>query len=342
MGGFKREKKVEADTADGDLALEPRALGRALSSSGDAALLALGEELKQHGYRFITVTPATHQRVNGRAGNDIGRSLTEVFGWSRPFRRSSLPPSIVELLEEAGELLRHDGLFRSNVRFSTLDRQLFVHSAFPTDQSDAVFFGPDTYRFVRALRHALSDFSIGVRPRIVDIGCGSGAGGLELALLLAPHDPEIVLTDINPRALRFSRINAALNACPDVTTIESDLFAAVPGKADLIISNPPYLVDPRGRLYRHGGGTLGFDLSLRIVEEGVDRLAPGGNLFLYTGTAVVDGVPKLFEVLTPRLTASGHAYALDEIDPDVFGEELEDAPYDGADRIAAVAVTVHA
>ena len=98
----------------------------------------------------------------------------------------------------------------------------------------------------------------------------------------------------------------------------------------------------RGRLYRHGGGTLGFDLSLRIVEQGVDRLAPGGSLFLYTGTAVVDGVPKLFEALTPRLDASGHPFALEEIDPDVFGEELEQAPYDGADRIAAVAVTVHA
>jgi methylase of polypeptide subunit release factors len=333
---------VETDTADGDLTLEARAAGRATSGSGDAALLALGEELKQQGYRFITVTPATHQRVSCRPGTGLGHSLTDVFGWSRPFRRSSLPPRIVELLEDAGELSRHDGLLRSNVRFSTLDRQLFVHSAFPTDQSDAVFFGPDTYRFVRALRHAMSDFHMGTRPRIVDIGCGSGAGGLDLALLLAPHDPEIVLTDINPRALRFSRINAALNACPDVATIESDLFTAVPGQADLIISNPPYLVDPRGRLYRHGGGTLGFDLSLRIVEEGVERLAPGGSLFLYTGTAVVDGVAKLFEALTPRLTASGRTFIMEEIDPDVFGEELEHAPYDGADRIAAVAVTVHA
>ena len=55
---------------------------------------------------------------------------------------------------------------------------------------------------------------------------------------------------------------------------------------------------------------------------------------------MVDGVPKLFEALTPRLTASGRAFTVEEIDPDVFGEELEHAPYDRADRIAAVAVTV--
>jgi methylase of polypeptide subunit release factors len=310
------------------------------SPAYDEALLALGRELLARGYRFITITPASHERVSSRPGHEIGSSLEAVFGWSRPFRRSGLPATIVEQLSDAGELDTRDGLLRSMVRFSSIGEQLFVHSAFPTDRPDAVFFGPDTYRFVRALRHALTDFRLGAPPRVIDVGCGSGAGGLYVAALLARHDLEIVLTDINPRALRYARVNAALNALQPVTTIESDLFSQVPGKADLIISNPPYLVDPRGRLYRHGGGDLGFDLSLRIVERGVERLAPGGRLFLYTGTAVVDGVPKLFEALYPGLQASGRTFTVEEIDPDVFGEELEHAPYDRADRIAAVAITV--
>ena len=331
-------------TANGNIELRRKraARGPTPARARDEALLALGRELLARGYRFTTITPAAHQRVNSRSGNEIGSSLEAVFGWSRPFQRSSLPATIIELLQDAAELETCDGLLRSKVRFSTLGVQLFVHSAFPTDQPDAVFFGPDTYRFVRGLRHALTDFRIGSRPRVIDVGCGSGAGGLYVASLLARHHPEIVLTDINPRALRYANVNAAVNGCPRFTTIESDLFAKIPGKADLIISNPPYLVDPRGRLYRHGGGDLGFHLSLRIVEEGIDRLAPGGRLFLYTGTAVVDGVPKLFEALTPRLTASGRAFTVEEIDPDVFGEELEHAPYDRADRIAAVAVTVDA
>jgi methylase of polypeptide subunit release factors len=334
-----------AGTADGNIELHRKRSNHAHQAperARDEALLALGRELLARGYRFTTITPATHQRVNSRPGNEIGSSLEAVFGWSRPFRRSSLPAIIIDLLEKAGELETRDGLLRSKVRFSSIGGQLFVHSAFPTDQPDAVFFGPDTYRFVRALRHKLTDFRIGSRLRVIDVGCGSGAGGLLVASLLAPHDPEIVLTDINARALRYAKVNAALNGCARVTTIESDLFAQIPGTADLIISNPPYLVDPRGRLYRHGGGALGFDLSLRIVEEGLNRLAPGGRLFLYTGTAVVDGTPKLFEALAPRLTASGRACTVEEIDPDVFGEELEHPPYDGADRIAAVAVTVDA
>jgi methylase of polypeptide subunit release factors len=312
------------------------------SEERDQALLSLGQELLSRGYRFTTVTPATHRRINQRPGNEVGTSLEAVFGWSRPFRRSSLPQTVVENLEHAGELEPCGDLLRSKVRFSSLAGQLFVHSAFPTEQPDAVFFGPDTYRFAQALRHSLMDFRAGSPLRIVDVGCGSGAGGLHVASLLAPYDPDVVLTDINARALRYSRINAALNGIPHVTTLESDLFAELAGHADLIISNPPYLVDPLARLYRHGGGTLGFDLSVRIVEEGIDRLAPGGRLLLYTGSAVVDGREKLFEALYPRLIARGCTFRFEEIDPDVFGEELEHPPYDRTDRIAAVAVTIDA
>ena len=69
----------------------------------------------------------------------------------------------------------------------------------------------------------------------------------------------VTLSDINRRALRFCGINAALNAVPDVTIVESDLFESIPGPFDLIIANPPYLVDPLARTYRHGGGALGFE-----------------------------------------------------------------------------------
>src|SRR5215207_8891358 len=119
--------------------------------SRDQALLDLGRELRSGGYRFTTVTPASHNRVNQRRGNEVAKSLECVFGWSRPFRAGALPKRTLSLLEEAGELESRDGFLHSKVRFSTLGPQLFVHSAFPTEQGDAVFFGPDTYRFARAL-----------------------------------------------------------------------------------------------------------------------------------------------------------------------------------------------
>src|SRR2546423_15131125 len=102
---------------------------------------------------------------------------------------------------------------------------------------------------------------------------------------------------MNRYALRVRRINAALNDVANLEVIESDLYAGVEGSFDLIISNPPYLVDPLARLYRHGGGELGSALSVKIAEQGIDRLAPGGRLLLYTGSAIADGVDALYEML---------------------------------------------
>jgi 23S rRNA G2069 N7-methylase RlmK/C1962 C5-methylase RlmI len=151
----------------------------------------------------------------------------------------------------------------------------------------------------------------------------------------------VTLTDINHEALRFCRINTALNGVGGVQVIESDLFQTVCGVFDLIIANPPYLVDPHARLYRHGGGALGFELSLRILEQGIERLAPGGRLALYTGSAILDGMDLFRETLSYRLAGRKLRINYQEIDPDVFGEELDDPPYDRADRIAVVGVTIH-
>ena len=178
--------------------------------------------------------------------------------------------------------------------------------------------------------------------RIIDIGAGSGAGGLHAAAMLRSVSPQVVLTDINNNALRFSRINAALNDFPNADVIESDLFDSVDGNFDLIISNPPYLVDSLERTYRHGGGDFGSGLSVRIVDEGIERLAPGGRLLLYTGSAIVGGVDMLHQTLRARLKNRGMQFSYEEIDPDVFGEELEHPPYDRADRIAVVVATIDA
>jgi methylase of polypeptide subunit release factors len=305
----------------------------------DAALLALGRVLKSKGYCFTTITPASHQRVNGRGAKPSPR-LEDIFGWNQPFQKGDLTAELLHYLDGAGAVETTRRGLRSNIRFSTLGSQLFVHSSFPTEQGDAVFFGPDTYRFARMIRQSLAARPLRPAARIIDIGSGSGAGGLHAATLADPST--VVLTDINRNALRLSRINAALNGVRNVEIIASDLFAAVEGQFDLIVSNPPYLVDPLARLYRHGGGELGSDLSVNIVEQGIAHLAPGGRLLLYTGSAIVAGKDTFCDALTARLSSRAVQFCYEEIDPDVFGEELAHAPYDRADRIAVVAVTIEA
>jgi release factor glutamine methyltransferase len=103
--------------------------------------------------------------------------------------------------------------------------------------------------------------------------------------------------------------------------------------------NPPYLVDPLARTYRHGGGSFGEALALRIVDEALARLAPGGRLVLYTGAAIVDGNDVLRAAAVTSCVRAGADVRYREIDPDVFGEEIAGNPaYAGVERIAAVAL----
>jgi methylase of polypeptide subunit release factors len=293
-------------------------------SDPEAALISVGAWLAEAGYEFTTVTPETHRRVAARTQR--ARNARDVFGWSHPFERGLLPAEILDALRIAGALEERRELLASRIRFSSLRGRLFVHSAYPTLGEHAVFFGPDTYRFCAALATSVS----GAR-RVVDLGAGSGAGGISLA----ERCDHIVLADCNPLAATFARVNAHLNGCADrVELAIGDLFETVQGEVDLVIANPPYIADADERVYCHGGGDLGTGLSIRIIEDSIERLAPGGRLVMYTGSPIRDGVDPIRQAAA-RLLA-GKRWRYRELDPDVFGEELESSPYDTVERIAAV------
>jgi release factor glutamine methyltransferase len=139
--------------------------------------------------------------------------------------------------------------------------------------------------------------------------------------------------------LELATINAS-NLGQRAFFAESDLFAALDGNFDLILANPPYIADARHRAYRDGGGALGMELSLRIVREGIQRLTQDGVLFLYTGVPIMGGV-DLFRAAAEQIVESGRcSIEYDEIDPDVFGEELDQPAYRDVERIAAVKLMI--
>lgn len=296
-------------------------------------MLQFMRALKQSGYRFTTVTPDTHAFVNARPENAEACSVTDVFGWNRPFRGGVLDASLLQLAETAGACERLAGTdsWQATLRVSSLGEDLFVHSAFPTTATDAVFFGPDSYRFVRAVLDV-------ARParRAVDIGAGTGVGGIALSRHGLVSEP-VVLTDVNARALATARLNAELAGVAAVV-IPSDVLAGFAEDVDLVIANPPYMLDALGRRYRDGGGRYGEALSVRIVREVLDRLrrGSGGTLLVYTGAAVVRGVDTFFAAIADELGEGGTRYFYDELDPDVFAGELAKPGYADVERIAAV------
>ena len=299
----------------------------------DAALRALLQHLREQAYEFTTVTPLTHARVLVNRQGIPANNLRDIFGWSLGFSEPAMPTALLDLLLLHGLVLREDTLYRSRVRVASFDGDLFVHSAFPTLANDAVFFGPDTYRFLNLIRDHMPVAAADKPLRIADVGCGSGAGGILAARLRV--GAQVTLNDINPLALRYAGINAA-SAGVDVELAAGDALSAVTGDFDVVLSNPPYLEDDAGRAYRHGGGDLGRALSVKIGAQALQRLLPGGRLILYTGVAIVNGVDHFIREMEPFLGQAGCTYTYAEIDPDVFGEELERTLYRQADRIAAV------
>jgi methylase of polypeptide subunit release factors len=303
-----------------------------LSGDADRALASLLAVLKARDYRFITPTPATHARVVAR--RDRAHDLRDVFGWSLPFSGDVVGDDLAELMLQAGILQQRGEMFTSSVRVSSLGDDLLLHSAYPTTQQDAVFFGPDSYRFASFLQRELRQLA--PRAHIVDVGAGSGVGAIAAARV--QPDAYHTLTDINPHALRLAAINWVMAHLGPVyfavcDTLPDDLPDHAP-PVDCIIANPPYIADAAHRAYRDGGGMHGGAVSLMWTRMAAERLAPGGAFLLYTGSAIVAGENRLGAALVETLRGFDISYR--ELDPDVFGEELEREDYADVERIAVV------
>ena len=303
----------------------------------DVALLELARAVLSTGYAFSTLTPLSQARVNARPENSHACDLAGIFGWSRSFSAEIISPHLFALMQAADVVERCGDGWRARIRISTLGDKAYVHSSYPTDGADAVFFGPDTVRFVDAIERHLDAVGATI-TRAADVGCGAGPGGI----YIAARTPSacVSMIDINDAALRLARINARLNGALNAVARKSDILKQVQGDFDLIVSNPPYLIDSLGRAYRHGGGRLGEGLSAAILREALSRLAPGGRLVLYTGVAIVEGRDPFKAICVRHIEGRPFDWSYREVDPDVFGEELEGGAYAGADRIAAVVVTV--
>lgn len=301
------------------------------------ALVGLLTALDARDYSFVTPTPSTCQRMLERGPG--GRpTLRDIFGWSFTFTEADLDGELIALLRRANALERSDGGLRSLVRVSTVHGLAFLHSAATATAADAVFLGPDSYRF--------ADFLVSELPagepvgRIVDVGAGAGVGALTAAVWTG--SAAATLTDINARALRLAAANAAHSGVEAHLRLASGLEGVEPG-IDLIVANPPYVAGSSGRIYKDGGDLHGARLSLDWAVAGMERLAPGGRMLIYTGSSILSGGVDQFQLHLRRAAAArGFAMSYRELDPDVFPGELRGPAYAEVERIAAVGAVLTA
>ena len=166
---------------------------------------------------------------------------------------------------------------------------------------DVLIPRPETEHLVEKVMALAAEF---VRPKIVDVGTGSGA--IAVALAHALPFAEITATDISADAQAVAKANVARNGVADrVRFFKGDLLEAVAGEHfDIVISNPPYVpesdhatLDVEVRDYEPAqalfAGEDGLQIYRRLIPAAFDALVPGGYLALEIGYGQRAGIEAL-------------------------------------------------
>ncbi len=111
--------------------------------------------------------------------------------------------------------------------------------------------------------------------RLLDLCAGNGIQ----ALAASASADEVIATDLNPRALKFSAFNAALNGIGNIESRCGAGFAPVAGeKFDQIVCNPPYILTPEQR-YMCTDNTMALDgFCKSLLDQAPAFLEEGGLL----------------------------------------------------------------
>jgi len=166
---------------------------------------------------------------------------------------------------------------------------------------------PETEVLVELALALLPPPRAGARPVALDLGTGSGC--IACALASERPDLDVVAIDRSPAAAAAARENARmLGVAGRVRVVLGDVLTPIgPRRADLLVSNPPYLCsdlipslepevsrhEPLGAL---DGGRDGLDVIRRLVQEASGRLRAGGAVALETaGDAQAGAVAALLE-----------------------------------------------
>lgn len=146
--------------------------------------------------------------------------------------------------------------------------------------------------------------------RVADMCCGVG----NLACAIAHHAPDVRVwaADLTEACVALARQNVARHALESRVSIHrGDLFDALAGLAlegtiDLIVCNPPYISDRRlesdgAHLLQlepreaFAAGPYGLDIHLRVADQALGFLRPGGVLMFEAGLGQDRQVTRLLQ-----------------------------------------------
>lgn len=216
----------------------------------------------------------------------LGKTRTWLFTWPERELDAAQQACFQSLLarREQGEPVAH----------LTGEREFFGRPFRVT--ADTLIPRPDTETLIEA---ALS-LPLPANARVVDLGTGTGAIGITLALEQSGW--KVVLVDLSEAALQVAKANAQiLGACVDV--LRGCWLAPCEGPFELIVSNPPYINESDQHLSEgdvrfepHSAlvaGDEGLADLAEIVRQATGKLVAGGWLMLEHGFDQGDAVRGL-------------------------------------------------
>jgi release factor glutamine methyltransferase len=182
--------------------------------------------------------------------------------------------------ETAFELLVERRAAAEPIAYLVGEREFYGH-VFRVDRR-ALIPRPETERLVDLGLDALQRFRT-TEPRIIEVGTGSGAVAVSLALAARCH---VIATDVSYEALTLAGENAQrLHA--SVALVQADLVEALRGPVHIMLANLPYV--PRVRQLPKDvrdyephlaifGGPTGTELIERLLDDARRVLEPGAEL----------------------------------------------------------------
>lgn len=144
--------------------------------------------------------------------------------------------------------------------------------------------------------------------RVLDIGTGSGA--IALALKKGRPNWQVTASDLSQAALDVAQQNAKALAL-DVSFVLSDVFSAVQGPFDIIVSNPPYIAEsdkgevgvnvltsePHSALFAQEDG---YAIYRQIIEQASSYLTAKGKLYFEIGYKQGQGLAEMVRKHLPK------------------------------------------
>ena len=178
--------------------------------------------------------------------------------------------------------------------------------------SDVLIPRPETEHLVEAAMARIQP-----RDVVVDVGTGSGAIAISLALETAAH---VFATDISTTALTVAQANAE-HLSAQVGFLACDLVDALrESSLNVLVSNPPYVprtdrpslqrevrdYEPHVALF---GGPTGLEIYEKLIADAARVLRPNGWLLLELGYNSLDPVREMLE----------HGWSDIDVIPDLAG-----------------------